>query len=238
MLNRANRCDYSNQLFCLHVPNRTGRLYKEDASLFSSCNADCQCPETHWDPVCGENGLTYVSPCLAGCQTTLGSGIKTVSRLQALGRCVILEQWSVFVVLRFQRKCATKCASLKSGFPKAHSRVCTTCLSSAQRLYWIFLTSPKLPETVTSLFCLNIEVSVHLRIVCRLFSSRTSRVSCIFQAFCIFCPFLLKSCQTKQLCNCRRVFRIKREQDQWCQTKSSLWRSVYSAHQLLTTNVD
>ncbi|XP_042592064.1 solute carrier organic anion transporter family member 1C1-like [Cyprinus carpio] len=53
-------------------------LYKVDSSLLASCNADCQCPETNWDPVCGENGLTYFSPCLAGCRTSHGSGIDTV----------------------------------------------------------------------------------------------------------------------------------------------------------------
>uniref|UniRef100_A0A671K5M1 Solute carrier organic anion transporter family member n=1 Tax=Sinocyclocheilus anshuiensis TaxID=1608454 RepID=A0A671K5M1_9TELE len=53
-------------------------LYKVDSSLLASCNADCQCPETNWDPVCGENGLTYFSPCLAGCRTSHGSGVDTV----------------------------------------------------------------------------------------------------------------------------------------------------------------
>ncbi|KAK3544752.1 hypothetical protein QTP86_026725, partial [Hemibagrus guttatus] len=47
----------------------------EQRSLFVSCNANCQCSETEWDPVCGENGLTYVSACLAGCRTSRGSGV-------------------------------------------------------------------------------------------------------------------------------------------------------------------
>uniref|UniRef100_A0A3Q2DN68 Solute carrier organic anion transporter family member n=1 Tax=Cyprinodon variegatus TaxID=28743 RepID=A0A3Q2DN68_CYPVA len=28
----------------------------------------------HWDPVCAYNGMTYASPCLAGCQTSTGTG--------------------------------------------------------------------------------------------------------------------------------------------------------------------
>uniref|UniRef100_A0A8C3AWG3 Solute carrier organic anion transporter family member n=1 Tax=Cyclopterus lumpus TaxID=8103 RepID=A0A8C3AWG3_CYCLU len=40
-------------------------------SLFLSvCTRDSQ----HWDPVCAYNGVTYASPCLAGCQTFTGIG--------------------------------------------------------------------------------------------------------------------------------------------------------------------
>ncbi|XP_070611080.1 solute carrier organic anion transporter family member 1C1-like [Erythrolamprus reginae] len=41
---------------------------------FSVCNSNCNCQATHWDPVCGDNGITYISPCLAGCRTSLGNG--------------------------------------------------------------------------------------------------------------------------------------------------------------------
>uniref|UniRef100_A0A672JJY6 Solute carrier organic anion transporter family member n=1 Tax=Salarias fasciatus TaxID=181472 RepID=A0A672JJY6_SALFA len=43
-----------------------------------SCNSGCACSSSDWDPVCGENGITYVSPCLAGCTTSAGSGKNTV----------------------------------------------------------------------------------------------------------------------------------------------------------------
>lgn len=66
---------------------------------------------------------------------------------------VILEQWHVFVVPSLQRMRATLCCvsyALNSAFPSTLWRVCTTCLSSAQRLYWISEPSLKLPEMVPS----------------------------------------------------------------------------------------
>lgn len=43
-------------------------------TLLSQCNMECSCPLKQWDPVCAPNGMTYVSPCLAGCQSTNGTG--------------------------------------------------------------------------------------------------------------------------------------------------------------------
>ncbi|KAL3061319.1 solute carrier organic anion transporter family member 1C1-like isoform X1 [Trematomus bernacchii] len=54
-----------------------GLSYQEQ-SLFSECNSGCLCSRRDWDPVCGENGITYVSPCLAGCSSSTGSGKYTV----------------------------------------------------------------------------------------------------------------------------------------------------------------
>uniref|UniRef100_A0A4W3J2I0 Kazal-like domain-containing protein n=1 Tax=Callorhinchus milii TaxID=7868 RepID=A0A4W3J2I0_CALMI len=48
-------------------------------NLVSVCNSDCTCSKTQWEPVCAVNGLTYISPCLAGCKTTTGQVI--------LGQC-------------------------------------------------------------------------------------------------------------------------------------------------------
>ncbi|XP_016052898.1 PREDICTED: solute carrier organic anion transporter family member 1C1 [Miniopterus natalensis] len=48
-----------------------------ERALFSDCNSRCKCSETKWEPMCGENGITYASACLAGCQTTTRSG-KTI----------------------------------------------------------------------------------------------------------------------------------------------------------------
>ncbi|XP_073477509.1 solute carrier organic anion transporter family member 1B3-like isoform X3 [Aquarana catesbeiana] len=45
-----------------------------ESSLFSSCNSECHCSTSRWDPVCGENKLTYLSACLAGCKSSSGEG--------------------------------------------------------------------------------------------------------------------------------------------------------------------
>ncbi|XP_021566960.1 solute carrier organic anion transporter family member 1C1 isoform X2 [Carlito syrichta] len=45
-----------------------------ERALFSDCNSRCKCSETKWEPMCGENGITYASACLAGCQTSNRSG--------------------------------------------------------------------------------------------------------------------------------------------------------------------
>ncbi|XP_038143111.1 solute carrier organic anion transporter family member 1C1-like [Cyprinodon tularosa] len=44
------------------------------SSLLAPCNTGCSCSVKHWDPVCSYNGMTYASPCLAGCQTSTGTG--------------------------------------------------------------------------------------------------------------------------------------------------------------------
>uniref|UniRef100_A0A2K5YRM5 Solute carrier organic anion transporter family member n=1 Tax=Mandrillus leucophaeus TaxID=9568 RepID=A0A2K5YRM5_MANLE len=39
----------------------------------SYCNSECNCDESQWEPVCGNNGITYISPCLAGCKSSSGN---------------------------------------------------------------------------------------------------------------------------------------------------------------------
>ncbi|XP_048806146.1 solute carrier organic anion transporter family member 1C1 isoform X1 [Lagopus muta] len=49
-----------------------------EQGLFSECNLGCMCSQNDWDPICGDNGITYISACLAGCQASNGSGKNTV----------------------------------------------------------------------------------------------------------------------------------------------------------------
>uniref|UniRef100_UPI0037E97EFC solute carrier organic anion transporter family member 1C1-like n=1 Tax=Semicossyphus pulcher TaxID=241346 RepID=UPI0037E97EFC len=57
---------------------RVESLSYQELSLFSDCNSGCFCSRREWDPVCGENGITYVTPCWAGCTSSTGSGRNTV----------------------------------------------------------------------------------------------------------------------------------------------------------------
>uniref|UniRef100_A0A3B5BMA0 Solute carrier organic anion transporter family member n=1 Tax=Stegastes partitus TaxID=144197 RepID=A0A3B5BMA0_9TELE len=43
-----------------------------------NCNSDCSCSAEEWDPVCADSGITYISPCMAGCLGSSGYGKNTV----------------------------------------------------------------------------------------------------------------------------------------------------------------
>ncbi|KAG8005717.1 Solute carrier organic anion transporter family member 1C1 [Nibea albiflora] len=47
-------------------------------TLFSECNRNCSCSAEEWDPVCSDSGITYISPCMAGCLSSSGFGKNTV----------------------------------------------------------------------------------------------------------------------------------------------------------------
>ncbi|XP_068258392.1 solute carrier organic anion transporter family member 1C1-like isoform X2 [Nyctibius grandis] len=56
----------------------TKRMTDDEQAQFSECNLGCACSKNDWDPICGENGVTYISACLAGCQASNSSGKNTV----------------------------------------------------------------------------------------------------------------------------------------------------------------
>ncbi|EDL10626.1 mCG140584, partial [Mus musculus] len=49
-----------------------------DHEVLADCNTRCSCLTNTWDPVCGNNGLAYMSACLAGCEKSVGNGINMV----------------------------------------------------------------------------------------------------------------------------------------------------------------
>ncbi|XP_056311220.1 solute carrier organic anion transporter family member 1C1-like [Danio aesculapii] len=56
------------------------------------CNAHCGCSDLQWDPVCGENGVTYISPCHAGCNSTQGAG-----RNMTFHDCSCIQSWGLSI---------------------------------------------------------------------------------------------------------------------------------------------
>ncbi|KAM6161958.1 solute carrier organic anion transporter family member 1A2 isoform 1-T1 [Erethizon dorsatum] len=54
--------------------------------VLADCNKVCNCPTKIWDPVCGDNGLSYMSACLAGCETSFGTGLSMV-----FGNCSCIQ---------------------------------------------------------------------------------------------------------------------------------------------------
>ncbi|XP_043943748.1 solute carrier organic anion transporter family member 1A2-like [Protopterus annectens] len=49
------------------------QLSFNENTLLSDCNFNCSCSAKTWDPVCGVDGIAYVSPCLAGCASSNGT---------------------------------------------------------------------------------------------------------------------------------------------------------------------
>ncbi|XP_056311219.1 solute carrier organic anion transporter family member 1C1 [Danio aesculapii] len=58
--------------------NGTSYMSSDQRSLESQCNQGCSCTTSEWDPVCSDSGITYMSPCLAGCTASTGQGKNTV----------------------------------------------------------------------------------------------------------------------------------------------------------------
>ncbi|XP_052429671.1 solute carrier organic anion transporter family member 1C1-like [Carassius gibelio] len=67
---------------------RTFEVQDVSHDLLTSCNAGC--PDFLWDPVCGQNGVTYISPCHAGCNSTLGT-----RQNMTFHGCTCIQSWGL-----------------------------------------------------------------------------------------------------------------------------------------------
>ncbi|KAI1889300.1 hypothetical protein AGOR_G00177770 [Albula goreensis] len=59
--------------------------HQDDLRTVPMCTKNCSCPKTDFNPVCGSDGIEYVSPCQAGC--TDFSTYDNSSRIQNYSNC-------------------------------------------------------------------------------------------------------------------------------------------------------
>lgn len=59
----------------------------------SLCNLDCACSKEYFNPVCGSNSFTYMSPCHAGClEKGPGVSIKKYPEREGVGKVKIIGE--------------------------------------------------------------------------------------------------------------------------------------------------
>ncbi|XP_054656842.1 solute carrier organic anion transporter family member 1C1-like isoform X2 [Dunckerocampus dactyliophorus] len=78
LLKFGTKCDNTPVAGLTTSYNGTPGVLYGGQTLFHECNSNCSCSADDWDPVCSDSGITYISPCMAGCLSYNGYGKNTV----------------------------------------------------------------------------------------------------------------------------------------------------------------
>lgn len=82
--------------------------------LLSSCNYDCTCNYTLFEPVCGADDLTYFSPCRGGCQKSYVGDNQDVCKFSL---CITI-MYNIIIILTKQVPIFENCTCVAENLSK------------------------------------------------------------------------------------------------------------------------
>nr|XP_014342404.1 PREDICTED: solute carrier organic anion transporter family member 4C1 isoform X2 [Latimeria chalumnae] len=85
----------------------------EIGTLRAPCNSNCSCFSSHYEPVCGADGVQYFSPCFAGCTAQNVQDSKTVYHdCSCINNGTEFSNGSLVELEAHSGKCTTTCKNL------------------------------------------------------------------------------------------------------------------------------
>ena len=92
----------------------------------ASCARECECMSHTYEPVCGQDGLTYFSPCRAGCTSTVIDGVRIYAIL------LLYLFWCLFVQSYSFTNCSCVSNYLNTTMASATDGICESdCIALA-----------------------------------------------------------------------------------------------------------